>query len=219
MTNIILQHFAGDLRDLDKLSIENIKSYAAQIDADYELILGFPFRPHLTAPCQKVHMLNEKYDKYDKVLMLDIDMFITKGLKENVFETETGIGLFAETQHYLRDRLSSWGKIPRGGAYWGGSFYLMDKNTRIKLREQFPINDDWMNDYNKPYTYEDEGIISELYNKAKLPIKNINRKWCQCSFLPNLTEGMIHVRTKITPAGPKRTKMENYLDLCERGIL
>ena len=56
MSNIILQHFNGDLRPLDKASIANIKEYAKRIGADYELITGRPFRKHLTDPCQKVYM-------------------------------------------------------------------------------------------------------------------------------------------------------------------
>ncbi len=217
--NIILQHFAGELRDLDKLSIENIQKYAERIGVKYELVLGFPFRENLTPPCQKVVLVDEKYDSYDKVLMLDIDMFATKDLQTNVFEDEPGIGLFVQTQMDLRNRLAAYGRIPLNGAYWGGSFYLMDKETRVKLRSLIPTNDDWMRLYNQPYHYEDEGIISELYNKAGLPAKNIKRKWCQCSFLPELEEGFIHIRTKITPTGPKRTKMENYLGLVEKGIL
>lgn len=219
MANIILQHFAGELRELDILSIENIKKYSSLIGAEYELVLGYPFRTHLTAPCQKVVLLDEKYDNYDQVLMLDIDMFATKNLSENVFETESGIGLHADTQDYLGQRLAGTGRIGFFSAYWGGSFYKMDRITRQKIRAQFPKTDEWMNMYNAPYTYEDEGIIAELYAKTDLPIKNINRKWCQCSFLPVLTDGFIHIRTKITPAGPKRTKLENYNLLLEKGII
>ena len=58
--NIILQHFDGNLRELDELSISNIRDYARMIDADYELVTGKPFREHLTSPCQKVHMLDKK---------------------------------------------------------------------------------------------------------------------------------------------------------------
>ena len=72
MQNIILQHFDGKLRPLDELSKANIEEYAKMVGADYELVTGKPFRSHLTAPCQKVYMLDEKYDEYDQVLMLDI---------------------------------------------------------------------------------------------------------------------------------------------------
>ena len=50
--NIILQHFDGELRELDELSMENIKDYARMVNADYQLVRGKPFRPHLTSPCQ-----------------------------------------------------------------------------------------------------------------------------------------------------------------------
>lgn len=89
--NIILQHFDGELRPLDKLSIENIKQYANTVGAEYKLILGRPFRKHLTGPCQKVHIISEEFDGYDKVLMLDIDMFAPIGMTENVFNA-SGIG-------------------------------------------------------------------------------------------------------------------------------
>lgn len=68
-----------ELRELDKLSMENIQEYAKLVGADYRLITGRPFNPSLTSPCQKVYMLNEEFDSYDQVLMLDIDMFATKG--------------------------------------------------------------------------------------------------------------------------------------------
>ena len=62
MKNLIMQHFDGELRDLDKLSIENIQEYAKMVGAEYQLIIDKPFRKHLTSPCQKVYMLDEKWD-------------------------------------------------------------------------------------------------------------------------------------------------------------
>ena len=54
--NILLQHFDGEFRPLDKLSIRNMRAYAATHGADYELVTGRPFRSHLTGACQKVYM-------------------------------------------------------------------------------------------------------------------------------------------------------------------
>ena len=76
--------------------------------------------------------------------------------------------------------------------------------------------------YNKPYQYEDEGIIHTLAVKSNFRPREpyLNKKWCQCSFLPNPENaGFIHVRTKITPQGPKREKLVNYNELVEKGIL
>lgn len=48
----------------------------------------------------------------------------------------------------------------------------------------------------------------------------LEQRWCQCSFLPNPENaGFIHIRTKVTPSGPKREKIENYNSLVEQGIL
>ena len=104
MKNLIIQHFDGELRDLDKLSIKNIQEYAEMVGAEYQLIRGKPFRKHLTSPCQKVHMINQEFDEYDQVLMLDIDMFAPKNMNVNIFKQE-GVGLYADTQIRLHRRL------------------------------------------------------------------------------------------------------------------
>ena len=36
MKNIILQHFDGELRPLDKLSMKNIQAYAEMVGAEYK---------------------------------------------------------------------------------------------------------------------------------------------------------------------------------------
>lgn len=70
MTNIILQHFDGQLRELDKLSVSNIQQYAEMVGADYKMIVGKPFNTRLTSACQKVHMISAEFDQYDDVMML-----------------------------------------------------------------------------------------------------------------------------------------------------
>ena len=223
MKNIILQHFDGELRELDKLSIKNIQGYAEMVGAEYQLVRGKPFRSHLTAPCQKVHLIHEEWDDYDDVLMLDIDMFAPKGMTENVFEKD-GIGLYADTQMRLHRQIAQ--KFPFIASvntpYWGGAIYKMDKKTRQTLRKELGGDEGWMLNYNKLYHFEDEGIIHTLAFKSGFKTKTpyLDRKWCQCSFLPNPeSAGFIHIRTKVTPQGPKREKIENYNELVTKGIL
>jgi len=218
MSDIILQHFTGTLRPLDELSIENIKAYAKRINVDYQFVEGQVFRRHLTPPCQKAFILNEKWDDYENVLMLDIDMFVTKDLQENVFDFE-GVGFFGETQKRLKNQLIANGRIMSSDGYWSGAFYKLNKSQRIRLRNAIPSNDSWMNLYNRPYHFEDEGIISELFSITRTPWKNMEPRWQQDSYLPPSSPGMVHVRTKITPKGPKREKIENYRALVEEGIL
>jgi len=224
MKNIILQHFTGELRELDKLSINNIRNYAKRIGAEYRFIEGQVFRPHLTAPCQKVYMLDEIFDEYDTVLMLDIDMFTPAGMEENIFDVQ-GIGLHAPIQGKLHQKLvRNYPKISSlNYPYWGGAIYKMDREARKQLRSGLGGDEVWMENYNELYRFEDEGIIHTLAVKTKynpdVPYFNGN-KWCYCSFLPNPQgAGFIHIRTKITPTGPKRTKIENYNALVQRGII
>ena len=222
--NIILQHFDGDLRPLDEKSVENIMAYADMVGAEYRLIRGKPFRKHLTSPCQKVYMLDKEFDEYDQVLMLDIDMFAPIGMEENIFELE-GVGLYADVQKMLHRKIAAQYPMIANLSvpYWGGAIYKMDKTMRMKLRQHLDGNEGWMNNYNKLYHFEDEGIMHTLACKQGLKCEDkyiLDQKWCQCSFLPNPENaGFIHVRTKITPTGPKREKIENYNELVSKGVL
>lgn len=223
MNNIILQHFDGALRELDKLSIANIQSYAEMVGAEYHLITGKPFRKHLTSPCQKVYMIDEKWDEYDDVLMLDIDMFAPKGMNINIFE-ESGIGLYEVVQQRLHKQIAQIYPLNASQMYpyWGGAIYKMSRDMRVQLRSGLGGNEAWMQNYNKLYHFEDEGIMHTLAVNSNFKPKNpyLDKKWCQCSFLPNPEQaGFIHIRTKITPQGPKREKIENYQELVNKGIL
>lgn len=222
--NIILQHFDGELRELDLLSIKNIQSYANRIGAEYELIRGKPFNPELTAPCQKLQMLSTNYDQYDQVLMLDIDMFTVKNLSLNIFE-QPGIGLHEETQTKLHNRLiKTFPSISsKDSPYWGGAIYKLNKDIRIKLRKQLVTSHIWIKNYNKLYFFEDEGIMHSLATLAKIKIdKNsyLNPKWCQGSFYLYPEQAyIIHIRTKMSLFGPKQEKIKNYLTLKNAGVI
>ena len=228
MTNLILQHFDGELRELDKLSMANIQAYAEMVGADYRLITGKPLDKRLTAPCQKVYMVHPEFDEYDQVLMLDIDMFAPKNMTEDVFSVN-GCGMYNTTQQSLHKRLCETHPLftDKSKPYWGGAIYKFNRSTRQRFwqvwkRDSNPMM--WAQNYNKEYQYEDEGIFHTLTVLGSMYFSEkeryIDNKWCQCSFLPNpQNAGFIHIRTKVTPQGPKRKKMENYQSLVEQGIL
>ena len=224
--NIILQHWDGELNELTKASVKNIKAYAEQIGAHYQMITGKPFRKHLTAPCQKVWCIAKQYEMYDQVLMLDPDVFIVKGLEKNIFDEE-GNGVHGPVQRLLKQRLTEANRITHNAPYWAGSIYKFNKSEREQLRNQMPKNDAWMNEYNRAYHWEDEGILSELAGKANLPIKYLDFKWNQCSYLPEPQEAyMLHIRTKkpghthgTWENGGKQDKILNYKQLVADGII
>jgi hypothetical protein len=65
-------------------------------------------------------------------------------------------------------------------------------------------------------------VFASIGSMSYMIVKDfaLDDKWCQCSFLPNPQDaGFIHIRTKITPQGPKRKKIENYNELERKGIL
>jgi hypothetical protein len=223
LVNIILQHFDGELRPLDKLSMANMQEYAEMVGAEYRLITGKPFNRRLTAPCQKVHMISKEFDKYDDVLMVDIDMFAPIGMTTNVFE-EQGVGMYHTVQKMLHKKLVQQYPLIASSRspYWGGAIYKMNKKLRVALREANTFPNTWMDNFNLPYHFEDEGIFHVLALRAGINWRktHLDPKWCQCSFLPNPEKaGFIHIRTKITPQGPKRYKMDNYQQLVDEGVL
>ena len=226
MKNIILQHFDGELRELDKLCMENISAYAKQIGAEYELVEGTPLGNNLTGPCQKAYCIDSHWDKYNNVLMIDIDVFIRKNLTEDVFKVP-GHGVHGDTQASLKRKLIAAGKIMEHNPYWGGSIYKFSRTERELLRSAMPKDPSWMQVYSVPYRFEDEEILAELAGKVNFPSVYLDFKWNQCSFLPNPQNAkMIHIRTKkpgvLTGTwedGSKRPKIENYYELKMGGII
>lgn len=221
MRNLILQHFDGNLGELEKLSIENIKLYAELIKSDYKLILGKPFRKNLSPQCQKVHMIHEDFDEYDNVLMVDIDMFTPKDMVDDVFQ-EKGIGYYSDTQKSLHATVSK--RFPKIASlkypYWGGAIYKLDRASRVHLRKGLEGDDSWLSTYNKSFV--DEGIMHSLAVRTNFnpQYPYIDDRWCHASFFPNPEKaGFIHIRTKISPVGPKKDKIQNYYDLREKGII
>ena len=114
MKNIILQHFhpfrpkvieemearGGKLPFIVEKSVNNIQRYADKLGAEYKLLDGSPFQEGLRGQCQKCAAINEEYDEYDTVVVLDTDKFVTTSCTKNVFE-EKGIAPFDEVH---RDR-------------------------------------------------------------------------------------------------------------------
>jgi hypothetical protein len=111
------------------------------------------------------------------------------------------------------------GRIESESAYFGGAIYKLTKQQRQSLRDGIPEDNSWMDPYNEAYQFEDEGIMSELFHRTDTQWSNLDQKWCQDSYMPEHKAGMIHVRTKIKPEGPKREKIDNFYDLQMRGVI
>lgn len=171
MTNIILQHWAGTKPDWAIVAEKTIRKYADKIGADYELFTDYPVGKEHGANSQKLHFLNEKYDKYEQVLMLDMDIIATK-VCENVFERpEIGVlhdrammGPYATK--ISRTPASAPNLYKQGSHVFFGNFIKMNSEQRIKLREHL----NW-NLFEKEVTDHysgDEIIMHYLLHKSKI---------------------------------------------------
>jgi len=221
MKGIILQHYNGKLGELEKQSSENIKAYADKCNVDYKLVRGI-VKPGLSNQSQKMCMLDEEWDSYDVVVMMDIDMFTRKGQTKNIFTDETGVGRHHGIQTHLIKKIHDQFPFLANPdyAYWGGSIYRLTKEMRQRLRPHFNMSEATQFSHN----YNDEGIMHRLAVLAG--IKNHKshyldrQQWNYSSFEDGVEDAeIIHIRTKVTPNGPKRSKLENYKALVKKELI
>ena len=222
--NIILQHYEPQAGNIGKPTPEivqksstNIKRYAESLGAEYKLLNGYPFQKGLRSQCQKCCAINEEYDKYDTVVVLDTDKFVTTTCTDNVFEAK-GIAVYDDV-HRNRQQPAFGQEFPRISSpeypMWSGAIYVMPRDFRQLMRKQ--INDAMRKVFESisPRPYVDEGIFHVLCFKAQFKLDTyLDEKWDYSSYLPNpRSANMIHIRHK-----PK-SRMENYYDLVNAGII
>ena len=217
--NIILQHWTGELGPLELASKKNMEHYAKYCKASYELILGNQFRPKLDPCCQKLIMLDERFDIYDDVLMVDLDMFVVKHVKENIFDIP-GVGLNSAIQQTLFASMLKHKKYKRlmdkDGPFWGGAFWKFTNQQRKQLRKF--IVDSEMKIFNG--NFNDEGIIHRLASQAKMKQADVSEEWCWGNCFPGYEKAkMIHIRHKFKLEGPKVSKIEVLNQLKKEGVV
>ena len=219
MKNIILQHWNGPLRELEKISVESIKEYAKYVGADYKLLTGHPFDKRYSDQLQKLAMFNKEFDGYDYTLMVDTDMVCVKNLKENVFE-HPGIGMHTGFQTSIFKKYIQ--ALPhlsdRRYAYWGGAIYKMSLEIREKLRKNISHEDL----KHSPGRFHDEFYTHRLAMLAELPLEDepLPDRWCYCSYKTEPEKAaIIHIRPRVKLGlKEKRPKIENYYMLKSRGV-
>jgi hypothetical protein len=220
MKKIILQHWNGPMREMEKISVQSMKDYASYLGVEYRLLEGHPFQRGLSSQLQKLAMFNEEFDEYDTTLMVDTDMVCVKDLKDDVFELP-GIGMHTPYQTEIFQKYQV--RIPHMSdkryAYWGGAIYKMSRELRQMLRAHIS-DDDLRQSHN--YKFHDEFYTHRLAMLAKLPLEPepIPAEWCYCSYKPNPKSAkMIHVRPRIRFGQPQKApKIDNYNMLKEQGV-
>lgn len=232
MKNLIIQHFEPFREDaieqmkrtgkslpyIVEHSVNNIRAYAEHVGAEYKLLDGEPFQSGLRGQCQKCCAINEEYDDYDVVVVLDTDKFMTKkGWDQNIFEAE-GIACFDDI-HRKTILPKFCHEFPRISnmdyPIWSGACYVMPREFRQLMRKQINPAMRKVFEAISPRPYVDEGIFHVLCHKAKFKLdKYLDERWDYSSYLPDPQDAyMLHIRHK-----PK-TREENYRDLLEAGII
>jgi hypothetical protein len=219
MKRLVLQHYTGTLGELETRSVANIRRFAAQFGADYRFLEGDVFSPSLSAPMQKLVILDKRFDAYDTVVIMDADMFMRKGLSEDLF-LQNGIGVSGAFQRRLK-----WASIRKMKGllhwrypYWNGSLWKLDRNLRQLFRSKLPLVD--LQKYSNG-RLEDEGVMHQLarhsgFTSGILPGGD---KWAMSSWSEEIgAAALIHIRPNITRKGPKRPKLDT-LDLFVRNGL
>lgn len=216
----MLQHFTGDLRELEQRSSVQMQNYAEQHGAEYRLLLGNVFNEALSPPCQKLAMLNKEFDEYDIVVMTDLDMFPRKGITESIFEVD-GIGVSGPFQRKLK-----WSSIRKFKSYfhwrypyWGGAIWRLTREQRQLFRSHLHRVD--LNKYSGG-KFEDEGIMHQLARHAKFSggaLPGVD-KWAHGSYQPGIEQAaMIHIRNHLDLKGPKLGKLAVLNALVDQGII
>ncbi len=220
MTRLVLQHYSGEPGEVERRSIRNIQAYAAKEGAAYRFLDGAVFDDRLSAPMQKLIILDPQFDDFDTVVMLDTDMFTRVGMTESLFDQD-GIGVSGASQRRLkwafirkRKGLLHW-RYP----YWSGSVWKLTLAERKRFRQHLPKVD--LAKYSNG-RLEDEGVMHQLARHAKFRggILPGEMRWSWDSYRPGIEEAaLIHIRPKIAPKGPERPKIETLNALVDRGLI
>jgi hypothetical protein len=220
MKRLILQHYTGALGELERLSVENISKFAAAFGAEYRFIEGNVFSAKLSAPMQKLVMLDERFDDYDVVVMMDADMFARKGLTEDLF-AQDGIGVSGAFQRRLK-----WAYIRKMKGllhwrypYWNGSLWKLDRWHRQMFRSKLPLVD--LEKYSQG-RLEDEGVMHQLARHSGFTggILPGGDRWAMSSWSEEIdTSALIHIRPDIVRKGAKRPKIETLRAFVDRGLI
>jgi hypothetical protein len=169
MSDLIYQYWDGEIKESCRAGVNAMKRYADTIGAEYifeenpnflRKHFGYNFggySPHYGA---FKPIWDESFDKYDKIMFVDTDVFPKEGLTTNVFDEFTGqIGICREPEesrirtitagritHESDERWASLIKnvfvtdVPRddyGVVVYNTGMVLYSKEARLKARNTF----------------------------------------------------------------------------------
>jgi hypothetical protein len=220
LKRLVLQHYTGALGELEHCSVSNIRDFANTWGADYQFLEGNLFSEKLSPPMQKLIILDERFDDYDVVVMMDADMFVRKGLNEDLF-AQPGIGVSGAFQRRLKWAFirKMKGLVHWRYPYWNGSLWKLDRQQRQMFRSKLHLVD--MMKYSNG-RLEDEGVMHQLARHSRFTdgILPGGDKWAMSSWSNEIDKAaLIHIRPQIVRQGPKRPKIETLREFISKGLI
>ena len=216
MKNLIIQHWNGPLPLWAQKCKQSVADYAEQIGAEYQLLSGYPFiappdkfevKPWTVI--QKIYMIDSVYDKYENVLMLDMDMMaITRFPVDNIFNYE-GIGrLHLKSMSGLNNSRSRlWPKLYKEGApAFFGNCVKLTKEERVTLRSVCD-KEEIINASNDGLPPNDESIMHYLMHRSNV-LKNKKVLELPHSKFCDLVEEAHPEATLIHFCGPRKNSIK-----------
>lgn len=221
--NILLQHWHGEVTDVELQSWESMARYAASVGAEHRVLRGEPIAGVTNPQMHKLHMLSEEFDGYDLLVMVDSDMFARESA-ENVFEA-TGVGVCGDLQRTLRDscrrRVPHRFRKARAADYYGGAVYRLTREQRISLR--LHLNAGVMRDFDEYNRGCDEGVMHYLATREGFVGRGLSGGdlWACSSYSRDAgLAHFVHVRRRMREGSEqRRDKTVALRELREAGVL
>ena len=170
MKNLIYQVWAGDLRPGCKYSSKLMKEYADKIGADYRLDID----PNIASKFVDANgmywewlnpICDDSFLEYNKVCVVDLDVFPVDGLSQNIFEEE--IDLFGVCTEPFQGKY-------RNSVTIGG--HINSQNDEKWAKECFKL-------YRAKMPRDKDGFL-KVYNAGMVVFTNEGMQYGRDNFIP-----------------------------------
>ena len=214
MKTAIYQYYDGPLTESIQASVKNIKSYAETIGADHT----FEHNPNWVINDLKMNLgyytkhygafkpvYDSRWDKYDKILFLDADIFAVDNLQENIFEhfhadfgicdepfqpkqrtITTGKITYEEDEKFAKFMKNVYGvDIPRNEEglvkEFNSGMVLYSKKGRLQAQTEFDKFPDYVRKVLQngiiDFYASDQGFIRAMISGKKVNVQYMNNNW------------------------------------------
>lgn len=244
MRNLIYQCWTGNVPPGAWASMKNIKDYADRIGAEYR----FDHNPNIASKTCSIKyyyeklnfMFDDSFLEYDKVLVIDMDIYAVDGLNENIFDVDVGeLGICDEPyqpsyrknggvggingkadERWARILKTSFGvDMPRNSEgllkVYNTGMIVYTKAAMIKAREKFlPFQKyiDLCNRENLDYFYSiDQNYIHAMLKISDMDYREMHNGWNSfIHYVGNRDQ-------KPRPVNDTRTKDTKFVHIQLRG--